>query len=108
MEKLVRGRVDDALDVFGVHGIGGIIGALATGVFATKAINPAGTNGMLYGNPNQLAIQAIAVVVVFVYAAAVTWGLLKLIDLTIGVRVSPEEEVRGLDTTQHGEAAYQI
>src|ERR687888_183572 len=70
VELLVRGRVDDALDVFGVHGIGGMLGALATGIFATKAINPAGADGLLFGNPHQLLVQAIAVVVVAVYAAA--------------------------------------
>jgi Amt family ammonium transporter len=108
VEFVVRGRVDDALDVFGVHGIGGMIGALATGIFATKAINPAGADGLLFGNPGQLAVQALAVVVVAAYAAVVTWGLLKLVDVVFGLRVSPEEEERGLDTTQHGEAAYQL
>ncbi|KPV53762.1 ammonia channel protein [Kouleothrix aurantiaca] len=107
VELLVRGRVDDALDVFGVHGVGGIIGALATGIFATKAVNAAGADGLLYGNPGQLGVQALAIVVVAAYAAAVTWGLLKILDATIGLRVSREEEHRGLDTTQHGEVAYQ-
>jgi Amt family ammonium transporter len=107
VELLVRGRVDDALDVFGVHGVGGMIGALATGIFATKAVNSAGANGLLYGNPGQLAVQALAVVVVAAYSAAVTWVLLKLIGATIGLRVSQDEEQRGLDTTQHGEVAYQ-
>jgi Amt family ammonium transporter len=107
VELLVRGRVDDALDVFGVHGVGGMIGALATGIFATKAVNSAGANGLLYGNPSQLAVQALAVVVVAAYSAAVTWVLLKLIGATIGLRVSQDEEQRGLDTTQHGEVAYQ-
>jgi Amt family ammonium transporter len=107
VEMFVRGRVDDALDVFGVHGVGGIIGALATGIFATKTINPAGADGLLYGNPGQLVTQAIAVVVVALYAAGVTWILLKLVDLLLGLRVSPEEEARGLDVSQHGEVAYQ-
>jgi Amt family ammonium transporter len=108
VEFVVRRRVDDALDVFGVHGVGGMIGALATGVFATRLVNPAGADGLLFGNPGQLAVQALAVAAVAVYAAVVTWGLLKLIDVVIGLRVSPEEEQRGLDTTQHGEAAYQL
>jgi ammonium transporter, Amt family len=108
VEIFVRGRVDDALDVFGVHGVGGTIGALATGIFATKAINPAGNDGLLYGNPSQFVTQLIAVVVVAAYSAAITWMLLKVINVVIGVRVSPEEEQRGLDTTQHGEAAYQL
>ena len=106
VEYLVRGRVDDSLDVFGVHGIGGMIGALATGVFATKTVNAAGADGLLYGNPAQLGLQAIAVVVVALYAAAISWGLLKLVDAVVGLRVSPEEELRGLDVTQHGEIAY--
>ncbi len=108
VEFVVRRRVDDALDVFGVHGVGGMIGALATGVFATRLVNPAGADGLLFGNPGQLAVQALAVAAVAAYAAVVTWGLLKLIDVVIGLRVSPEEEQRGLDTTQHGEAAYQL
>jgi Amt family ammonium transporter len=108
VELLVRGRVDDALDVFGVHGVGGIIGALATGIFATKTINSAGADGLLYGNPGQLGIQALAVVVTILYAASVTWVLLKVINALVGIRVSPEEEARGLDTSQHGEAAYQL
>lgn len=107
VELVVRGRVDDALDVFGVHGVGGIIGAIATGIFATKAVNPAGNDGLLYGNPSLLVTQIIAVVVVAVYAAGVTFVLLKLIDALIGLRVTREEEQLGLDTTQHGEAAYQ-
>jgi Amt family ammonium transporter len=107
VELLVRGRVDDALDVFGVHGVGGIIGALATGVFATKTVNPAGADGLLYGNPGQLWIQLVAVVVVAVYAAAVTWVILKVLGATVGLRVSDQEERQGLDTSQHGEVAYQ-
>ncbi|HBY93907.1 MAG TPA: ammonia channel protein, partial [Chloroflexi bacterium] len=108
VEFIVRRRVDDALDVFGVHGIGGMLGALATGLFATTTVNPAGANGLLFGNPGQLAVQAVAVVAVAIYAAAITWGLLKVIDSVIGLRVSPTEEQRGLDSTQHGEVAYQL
>lgn len=108
VEFIVRRRVDDALDVFGVHGVGGILGALATGLFATRAVNPAGADGLLYGNPGQLVVQALAVVAVAAYAAAVTWGLLKLIDVVIGLRVSAGEELQGLDATQHGEVAYQL
>ncbi len=108
VEVLVRGRVDDALDVFGVHGVGGIIGALATGVFATKTINAAGNDGLLYGNPSLLLTQFFAVAAVAIYAAGVTFVLLKLINMVVGIRVSPEEEARGLDSSQHGETAYQI
>jgi ammonium transporter, Amt family len=107
VEMVVRGRVDDSLDVFGVHGVGGIIGAIATGIFATKAVNAAGNDGLLYGNPGLLVTQLIAVVVVAAYAAGVTFVLLKLIDMTVGIRVSSAEEEKGLDASQHGEAAYQ-
>lgn len=107
VEYIMRGRVDDSLDVFGVHGVGGIIGALATGVFATTSVNPAGADGLLYGNPALLGIQAIAVVVAAGYAAIVSFVILKVIDATIGLRVSSDEEEKGLDVTQHGEAAYQ-
>ena len=107
VEMVVRGRVDDALDVFGVHGVGGIIGAIATGIFASTAVNDAGADGLISGNPGLVVTQIIAVVVVVAYSAAVTWALLKIIDATIGIRVSPNEEEQGLDSTQHGEVAYQ-
>jgi Amt family ammonium transporter len=100
--------VDDALDVFAVHGVGGIWGALATGLFASTAVNPAGSNGLFYGNPEQLLKQAVAVGVVIVFTAAVTWVILKIIDVTIGLRVPEQEEVLGLDSTTHGEVAYQL
>jgi ammonium transporter, Amt family len=106
--ELLKRYVDDALDVFAVHGIGGIWGALATGIFAQKAINPAGADGLLYGNPKQLLIQAVAVVVVLAYAGVLTAVILKAIDLMIGLRVPEQDEVLGLDTTQHGELAYQV
>ena len=107
VELFMRGRVDDALDVFGVHGVGGIVGAILTGVFATTTVNPAGFDGLLYGNPGLLLTQIIAVGVVMIYAAVVTFVLLKVLDLTIGIRVSSDEEERGLDLSQHGETAYQ-
>jgi Amt family ammonium transporter len=100
--------VDDALDVFAVHGVGGIWGALATGLFAQTAINPAGADGLFYGNPNQLLKQAVAVVAVVAFTAVVTWIILKVIDVTIGLRVPEQEEVLGLDSTTHGEVAYQL
>ena len=106
VEYVVRGNVDDALDVFGVHGVGGIVGALLTGVFATKTVNTAGADGLLYGNPQQFLTQLIAVLVVAAYAAIVTFILLKVIDATIGIRVSKDEETEGLDASQHGESAY--
>jgi ammonium transporter, Amt family len=101
-------RIDDALDVWGVHGVGGTWGAIATGLFATLAVNADAANGLFYGDPSLLIKQLIAVVVVWAYSAGVTWLILKLIDVTIGLRVEDGEEVLGLDTTQHGEVAYQL
>ncbi|HEY8602567.1 MAG TPA: ammonium transporter [Thermomicrobiales bacterium] len=105
---LLKRKVDDALDVFAVHGVGGIWGAIATGIFAQKSVNEAGNNGLLYGNPQQLLTQIVAVAAVAAFAAIVTVVILKVIDLVIGLRVPEQEEVLGLDTTQHGEAAYQL
>ena len=108
--QLVKQRfaVDDALDVVGVHGVGGTWGALATGLFATLAVNSAGADGLLYGNPQQLLTQLVAVLASWVYACAMTFVILKAIDALIGLRVPEDEEVLGLDTTQHGEVAYQL
>ncbi len=103
-----RLRVDDALDVFGVHGVGGAWGAIATGIFATVAVNGAAKDGLLAGNPGQLGIQAIAVGASIVYSAVMTFVILKLIDVFVGLRVPESEEVLGLDASQHREAAYQI
>jgi Amt family ammonium transporter len=100
--------VDDSLDVFGVHGVGGTLGALLTGVFATKAINSAGADGLLYGNPKQLGIQALAVLITWAYSAIITFVLLKVIDLVIGLRPTSEGEEAGLDVDQHGENAYSL
>ncbi|MHB9135780.1 MAG: ammonium transporter [Acidithiobacillus ferrooxidans] len=96
---------DDSLDAFGVHAIGGIIGALLTGVFAVKAIG--GTAGMLEGNTGQLLIQATGVGVTIVYDAVVSFIILKVIDWTLGLRVIGEQEREGLDITQHGEQVYE-
>ncbi len=97
---------DDALDVVGVHGVGGTFGALATGLFASVAVNAAGANGLFYGNPKQLLIQLIAVAATIVYGFIVTFIILKVLDATMGLRVTQEEEVMGLDITQHGEEGY--
>jgi Amt family ammonium transporter len=97
---------DDSLDAFGVHGIGGIFGALITGVFATKAVNEAGQDGLLYGNPGQLKVQFIAVGASVLYAAVLTFVILKIIDATIGLRVDRNDEIEGLDSTIHGEEGY--
>lgn len=96
---------DDTLDAFGIHGVGGTIGALLTGVFADPAINAAG-KGLLFGNPDQLRIQLIAVAVTVAYDAIVTFGIFMLIKKTVGLRVSADEEVWGLDRSQHGEKVY--
>jgi Amt family ammonium transporter len=105
---MMKGRFgyDDSLDVVGVHCVGGTFGALATGLFATTAVNAGGANGLLYGNPKLLAVQALAVAVTLAYSFAVTYGLLKLLDATIGLRVGDENESLGLDLTQHGESGY--
>jgi ammonium transporter, Amt family len=99
---------DDSLDAFGVHGIGGLWGALATGLFATKAVNAAGADGLFYGNPKQFLIQILAAAVTLVYAFIGTWVLYKVVDAVIGVRVSEKDEAMGLDLTQHHERAYTI
>ena len=103
-----RGRFgyDDTLDAFGVHGVGGLAGALLTGVFAQKALNDAGADGALFGNVKQLGIQALACAATGVYAVIVTFGILKLLDATVGLRVTEADEREGLDTAQHGEEAY--
>ncbi|MGG2199871.1 ammonium transporter [Paenibacillus validus] len=99
-------KYDDALDVFGIHGVGGIWGALLTGVFASKEVNPSGNNGLLYGNPSQLVIQAIDILIAIGWAAAGTLVILKTIQLFTTLRVPAEEEEAGLDISHHGEHAY--
>jgi Amt family ammonium transporter len=97
---------DDSLDVVGIHGVGGIIGLLATGFLASTAINPDGVNGLLFGNPSQLGIQIIAVLVTIVYTFAASYLLLKIIDKLFGLRVPESDEINGLDLSQHDETAY--
>lgn len=97
---------DDSLDVVGVHGIGGTWGALATGLFASKAINAAGNDGLFYGNPAQLGIQAISVIATIVFALVVTVIILGVLKAVMGLRISEEEERMGLDLTQHNERGY--
>lgn len=99
---------DDSLDAVGVHGAGGIIGALATGLFATVAVNPGGLDGLFYGNPGQLVIQLVSVVATIAYSFTVSFVILKAIDAVMGLRVKADEEVSGLDVTQHGESAYSL
>jgi Amt family ammonium transporter len=99
---------DDTLDAFGVHGVGGAWGALATGLFASTVINPAGRDGLFFGNPGQLGLQAVSVLATLVYSFVVTLILLKIVDIVIGLRVSADDEVKGLDITQHHESGYTI
>jgi Amt family ammonium transporter len=103
---LNRTTLDDTLDVFACHGVGGIWGALATGIFCQKAVNEAGANGLLYGNPKQLLIQAIAVAMTGLWAFIASVIVLKILDATMGLRVSAEDEELGLDLSQHGEYAF--
>ncbi len=107
---LVKSRLgyDDSLDAFGVHGVGGMLGVLLTGILATTAINPNGANGLAYGNPRQLLVQFIAVVVCAAFSFVVSFGLLKLVDRVVGLRVKPDQENIGLDLTQHRESAYTV
>jgi Amt family ammonium transporter len=107
---VIKGKLgyDDSLDAFGVHGVGGTVGALLTGVFASKMINSGGADGGIFGNWAQVGTQAIAVVAVIAYAAVVTLILTKVLDLIMGLRVKDEEEAIGLDNTQHKESAYTL
>ena len=97
---------DDSLDVVGVHAVGGTTGALLTGFFASKVINSAGADGLFFGNPSQVGIQALSIVVAWAYSFIVSWILLKILDATMGLRVSEEDESDGLDLSQHGEVGY--
>jgi Amt family ammonium transporter len=99
-----RKNLDDSLDVWGVHGVGGTWGAIATGIFAEAAVG--GTSGLLFGNPAQLATQFIGVAATWAYAFILSFVILKLLDVTMGLCVKPEEEEVGLDISQHGERAY--
>ena len=116
MVAVVKARLgyDDSLDAFGVHGAGGTIGALLTSVFATSAINPIFKDaqghtlpvGMMDGNFRQLGNQAIGISIAILLAVVGTYVILQVVNFTIGVRVSAEDEVQGLDLTQHGEEGY--
>jgi Amt family ammonium transporter len=106
MRFRMRQRVDESLDVWACHGMGGTWGVLAVGVFATLSVNSAGADGLFYGSAMQLLKQFIGVVTVWVFSFGMTWLLGKLIDKTIGLRVNETEESVGLDISQHGERAY--
>ncbi|MGE5371948.1 MAG: ammonium transporter [Solirubrobacterales bacterium] len=97
---------DDSLDVFGIHGVGGIIGTLATGLFATTLVNPGAANGLLYGNPHQFVVQLIAVLASGAFCFIGTFGILKGIALIVPLRATVDEEESGLDVSHHGEDAY--
>jgi Amt family ammonium transporter len=103
--RLKRG-LDESLDVWACHGMGGLWGALATGLFATTAVNPAGANGLLYGNPGLLLIQALAAGVAIIFAFSVTFGIAKVLHKFMGLRVTSNEEEVGLDISEHGERAF--
>ena len=102
----LKRNIDESLDVWAVHGMGGTWGALATGIFASAAVNPGGADGLLAGNMLQFGKQFIGVAAVWVFAFGGTWVLAKLVDVTVGLRVSGMEETVGLDISQHGERAY--
>jgi len=106
----MKGRLgyDDSLDAFGVHGVGGITGTLGAGLFASAAINSAGADGLLFGNAQALLVQVKAVGVVALYSVAVTYLILKVLDRTMGLRLSGEHEVMGLDLSQHSESGYDM
>ncbi|MBU2608249.1 MAG: ammonia channel protein, partial [Chloroflexi bacterium] len=102
----LKWRVDESLDVWAVHGMGGTWGALATGIFASLAVNAGGADGLLFGNAMQLVKQLIGVVAVSAFAFSATWVLGKVVDVTIGLRVGAVEETVGLDISQHGERIH--
>ncbi|RPJ20634.1 MAG: ammonium transporter [Desulfobacteraceae bacterium] len=99
-------RYDDSLDVVGIHGFGGTWGALATGLFASKAVNPAGSDGLFFGNPGQLGVQFVSVLTTIVFAFVMTLIILKVVDWVAGVRVSDEDEEKGMDISMHDEKGY--
>ncbi|HEY5472381.1 MAG TPA: ammonium transporter [Candidatus Limnocylindrales bacterium] len=101
-----RFGLDDALDVLGVHGVGGVTGMILTGLLATVAVNSAGANGLFHGNPRLLLVEIVGIIAAVGYSFVVTFGALKVIEATIGLRVTPEAEAVGLDVTEHAETAY--
>jgi Amt family ammonium transporter len=99
---------DDSLDVVGVHGVGGLWGAIATGLFASVAVNEGGANGLFFGNPAQLGIQVVACIATMAYSFILSYILLKVVDAVMGLRVTKDSEVAGLDLTEHQEAGYSL
>ena len=107
---VIKGKLgyDDSLDAFGVHGVGGTVGTIATGLFAEKAVNAAGNNGLLFGNAHQLLVQSLSLVVAVAFAVIMTFIIFKIVDALIGMRVEEKNEIVGLDLTQQSEAAYTV
>ncbi|HQK92962.1 MAG TPA: ammonium transporter [Armatimonadota bacterium] len=103
-----RTRFDDSLDVVGIHGVGGFLGALLTGVFATTVVNPNGQNGLLSGNPAQLGVQFVGALVTLAYSFVVSFALAKLVDGLVGLRAPADDEVIGIDYTEHAERGYAL
>jgi ammonium transporter, Amt family len=99
---------DDSLDAFGVHGVGGFMGAICVGIFGSKFFNPDGVNGALAGNANQITIQLIAALTVVVYSIAGTWGLMVVIDKLVGFRMKRSKEIEGMDSGLHGEQGWML
>jgi Amt family ammonium transporter len=102
----VRWRLDDSLDAFSVHGVGGIFGALMTGFFATTSVNPGGNDGLLYGNPGLLATQTIAILATLVFSGLATYAILKVLGSLMKIRSDEEDQFEGLDVVEHGEKGY--
>lgn len=107
---IIKGKLgyDDSLDAFGVHGVGGTVGTIATGLFAEKVVNAAGADGLLFGNAHQLYVQSLSLIVTVAFAAIMTFIIFKIVDALIGMRVEENNEVVGLDLTQQSEAAYTV
>ena len=107
---IIKGKLgyDDSLDAFGVHGVGGTVGTILTGVFAEKAVNAAGADGLLFGNLQQFGVQCLMLVVTVAFAAIMTFIIFKIVDAVIGMRVEEKNEIIGLDLTQQSEAAYTV
>ncbi len=107
---IIKGKLgyDDSLDAFGVHGVGGTVGTILTGVFAEKAVNAAGADGLLFGNLHQFGVQCLMLVVTVAFAAIMTFIIFKIVDTVIGMRVEEKNELIGLDLTQQSEAAYTV
>jgi Amt family ammonium transporter len=102
----VRWNLDDSLDAFSVHGVGGMFGALMTGVFASRSVNEAGADGLVHGNVVLLGVQLLGIVATAAFAALVTFLLLKILSITMGIRSSDEHQHEGLDLVEHGEKGY--